>query len=120
MQNVKEILIMSKIVDIIAAEVLHWPGVVQGQGRFGAVTFSVQGHELGHVHGNQLADLPLPQQVRDELIAAGRVAPHHIRPETGWVTYYLHEAESVPALIALFRLNYERYSTTTSASQEAG
>jgi hypothetical protein len=106
---------MSQIADMIRAEVLHWPNVVEGRGRFGAITFSVHGHELGHVHGSRLADLPLPEQVRDELIAAGTVSPHHIKPETGWVTYHLHGPESVAGLIALFQLNYERYQITAPA-----
>ena len=30
---------------------------------------------------------------------------HHILPQTGWVSYYIQGAESVPGLIELFRLN---------------
>jgi len=41
---------------------------------------------MGHVHGDRLADLPLPRKLHDEVIAAGRAQPHHVLPDTGWVS----------------------------------
>jgi Family of unknown function (DUF5519) len=28
-----------------------------------------------------------PKKVRDEMVAAGEAEPHHILPETGWVSF---------------------------------
>jgi hypothetical protein len=44
------------------------------------------------------------------VIAAGRAAPHHVLPETGWVSCWMAGPEDAPGVIALFRLQYERYS----------
>ncbi len=101
---------MTSIAAEIASAVQSWPGVTGHPHRFGGIEFQLNGHELGHLHGSRQADLPFPVRVRQELVASGKAQPHHILPETGWVTCYIHGAEDVPAVIALFRLNYERLS----------
>jgi hypothetical protein len=94
--------------DAIVREVSAWPGVTIGRHRFGGTEFRHGRRELGHLHGNRLADLPFPLLVRNELVAAGRAEPHHIHAESGWVSYYITGASDVAAVVALFRLNYER------------
>lgn len=101
----------------IASEVVSWPGVTAHPHRFGGTEFQFNGHELGHLHGSRQADLPFPVRVRKELVAAGKAQPHHILPETGWVTFYIRGAVDVPAVIELFRLNYARLA---SRRQQAG
>jgi Family of unknown function (DUF5519) len=101
---------MSTIAELIERELLSWPDVVKLPHRFGGVEFRVNGHEIGHMHGSRQADLPFSVRVREELVASGRASLHHILPETGWVSYYIRGPESVPGLVELFRLNYERYS----------
>jgi Family of unknown function (DUF5519) len=91
----------------IAAEVESWPGVSAGAHRFGGVEFRLGRRELGHLHGDRMADLAFPRRVRDELIATGRARPHHVLPESGWVTVSI-DADEVDAVIELFRLAYER------------
>jgi len=46
--------------------------------------------------------------VRDQLVKAGRVEPHHILPASGWVSVRIRGEQEVPAVIELFRLNYDR------------
>ena len=92
----------------IVREVSSWPGVTIGRHRFGGTEFRYGRRELGHLHGNRLADLPFPLLVRDELVAAGRAEPHHIYPESGWVSYFITDDHDVERVVALFRLNYER------------
>jgi hypothetical protein len=99
---------MESIAEQIQHEVLSWPGVSAHPHRFGGAEFQVNGHEIGHVHGDRLADLPFPVRVRRELVAAGRASPHHILPDTGWVSYYMRDMADLPGAIELFRLNYER------------
>ena len=102
---------MISIAQHIEQEVLTWPDVEAVPHRFGGREFRVQGHEIGHLHGSRLADLPFPRRVRDELIAAGRAAPHHVLPDSGWVSFRIDGPAAVDAALALFRLNYDRITT---------
>jgi hypothetical protein len=92
----------------IRREVLSWPGVSAAPHRFGGVEFRLGRRELGHLHGDRLADLPFPVRVREELVREGRALPHHILPESGWVSYPIRAATDVQGAIDLFRLAYER------------
>lgn len=94
--------------DAIVREVTSWPGVTAGRHRFGGTEFRLGRRELGHLHGSRLADLPFPLLVRDDLVATGRAQPHHIYPESGWVSYSIDSAADVAPVVALFRLNYDR------------
>lgn len=92
----------------ITAAVRSWPGVETRPHRFGGVEFRLGRRELGHLHGDRIADLPFPRRVRDELIAEGRVRPHHVLPESGWITISIRSPEDVEPAIELFRMSYER------------
>lgn len=94
----------------IVAAVVSWPGVQARPHRFGGIKFTLDHREIGHLHGDRLADLPFPRRIRDELVASGRAAPHHILPASGWVSRRIRGAEDVSEVVALFRLNYERLS----------
>ena len=97
----------------VIREVASWQGVSVEEHRFGGVAFRVDRRELGHVHG-VIADLPFPRRVRDELVAAGHARPHHVLPESGWVTVPMGTVAEVAGVIALFRLNYDRAARTRS------
>lgn len=99
---------MGDIAKSIEREVTSWPGVIAAPHRFGGVEFRVGRRELGHLHGDRLADLPFPMKIRHELVASGRALPHHVLPKSGWVTYRIRSADDVPRVVELFRLNYER------------
>ena len=99
---------MASIREKIEREVSGWPGVEEKPHRFSGVEFRVNGHEIGHLHGNGLADLPFPVRVRRELVAAGKAQLHHVLPQTGWVSYQIRRPEGVAGALELFRLNYER------------
>ena len=96
------------IAEQIRDELLSWPGVTVVPHRYGGVEYRLGKRELGHLHGDYLADLPFPVRVREELVAAGRAMPHHILPLSGWVSYPIRDAAAVPGAVALFRLAYER------------
>jgi hypothetical protein len=59
------------------------------------------------VHGDYLVDIPFPKKVRDELVAAGRAEPHHVLPESGWISFYLRQPADVEQAIRLFRRSFE-------------
>jgi hypothetical protein len=100
--------VANPIHDLIVREVSSWPGVTTGRHRFGGTEFRYGHRELGHLHGGRLADLPFPLLVRNDLVAAGQAEPHHIHPESGWVSCYIRDAADIPRVVALFRLNYDR------------
>lgn len=99
---------MTSIRDIIEREVGGWPGVEEKEHRFGGIEFRVNGHEIGHLHGDRLADLPFPVRMRKELVESGRAQLHHVLPRTGWVSYRIGGEEDVAGALDLFRKNYER------------
>jgi Ni,Fe-hydrogenase I large subunit len=101
-------MLMPTVAQIINTELLNWPGVSAQPHRFGGTEYHVNNHEIGHMHGSHMADLPFPRRVRDELVASGRAQPHHILPDTGWVSFYIKSEADAAALLELFRLNYER------------
>ena len=96
------------IADEIRRELLAWPGVTAAPHRFNGVQFLLGRREIGHLHGDRLADLPFPRRVRDELVGAGRARPHHVMPDSGWVSYRIEGPEDVPRVLELFRLGYDR------------
>jgi hypothetical protein len=98
--------------DLIDEAVRSWPGVTAGPHRFGGTEYRYGRKEMGHLHGDRLADLPLPRKLRDQAIAAGRAQPHHVLPDTGWVSCWMAGPEDAAGVIELFRIQYERYSAT--------
>ncbi len=105
--------------EVVEREVSGWPGVEVRPHRFGGVEFRVRGHEIGHLHGSRLADLPFPVRMRKELVAEGKAHPHHVLPETGWVSYPIRGEEDVEGALDLFRLNYERLTARERKAEKA-
>lgn len=91
----------------IVDTLLSWDGIEAQPHRFGGTEFRIGKREIGHIHGDSLVDIPFPKKVRDEIIAAGEAQPHHILPETGWVSFYLEESQDVEKAIALLKRSYE-------------
>ena len=92
---------------IITQTLISWEGVSTEPHRFGGVEYRLGTRELGHIHGDQLVDIPFPKKVRDEIVKAGLAQPHHILPETGWVSFYLRQEDDVQKAIALLQRSYE-------------
>jgi Luciferase len=93
--------------ETVRAEIEQWDGVSTHPHRFGGVEFRIGRRELGHLH-RTIADLPFPKRERDELIAAGKARPHHVLPQSGWVTVPMLTAADAANVIELFRRNYDR------------
>lgn len=90
----------------ISKAVKSWEGVTSAPHRFGGVEYVIGKREIGHIHGDSLVDIPFPKKIRDEIVEAGRAKPHHILPETGWVSFYIREAEDVDKAIGLLEESY--------------
>jgi len=91
----------------IVREVVKWKGVEAGPHQFGGTEFRLGRRELGHVHGDYQADIAFPMDVRNRLVAEGKAEPHHILPQSGWITFRFRKEADIGAAVELFRLSYE-------------
>jgi hypothetical protein len=92
---------------IITQTLLSWEGVSIASHRFGGVEYQLGTRELGHIHGDHLVDIPFLKKIRDEFVNAQLAEPHHILPETGWVSFYLRQEEDIQKAIELLHRSYE-------------
>jgi hypothetical protein len=91
----------------IHAALRGWPGITSQPHRFGGTEYSLGRREIGHVHGDSLVDIPFPKPIRNDLVIDGRAEPHHILPESGWVSIYLQQPTDVDRAIELLRLSFD-------------
>ena len=92
-----------EILDVVT----KWEGMTAHPHRFGGIEFRLGRREIGHIHGDDLVDIPFPKKVRDRLVADGRAQPHHVLPDTGWVSFYLRQPGDVELALALLRQSFE-------------
>ena len=90
----------------IREAVTGWERVTEAPHRFGGVEFRLGRRELGHIHGDQLVDIPFPKRVRDQIVSAGEAEPHHVLPGSGWVSVFLRSQEDVERAIRLLRRSF--------------
>jgi len=103
-------------------EGLTWPGVSSEPGRFGATSFRYGKREIGHVHRDRIADLPVTREMREDILARGRARPHRAGVK-GYVSHPVEDEEDVSAVLEILGRNYERAKTAagrrgTEASKE--
>jgi Family of unknown function (DUF5519) len=72
--------------------------------RFGGIGFFVETTEVGHLHGNGLLDLFVGKSNQAEEVRAGRALPHHVFPESGWISFWLQTPADVDPALELFEL----------------
>ena len=110
---------MSNILESIQKEILSWPFVTAEVHKFGGIEFRLNKREMSHIHGERLVDLPFPMKIRNELVNSGRVSPHHVLPQSGWVSYWINNGEKdVPEVLELFRMRYEQLKPRSQPTQE--
>jgi hypothetical protein len=98
---------MGRVRDEVESAVAGWQGTSARPHRFGGVEFRYGTREIGHLHGDALLDIPFPRRIHDELIAAGKALPHHVLPDSGWVSFRPAGAEDAGAAITLLRRSYD-------------
>lgn len=104
----------------IMQAVLTWADVTAQPHRFGGTEFRLGRREIGHIHGDYLVDIPFPKKVRDEIVSAGQAEPHHILPESGWVSFYLRQPADIERAIDLFRQSFELATKQRATSMVRG
>ena len=103
----------------IEKAVTGWDGVTAHEHRFGGREFRYGKRELGHLHGDRLADLPFPKRIAAMLVETGRAETHRFA-RGGWVSLPIRDDADVDAAIELFRLSYERARVAEARRQAAG
>lgn len=91
----------------ITSSVTQWPNMSVAPHRFGGVEYLLGTREIGHIHGDSLVDIPFPSAIRNELVESGQVQPHHVLPESGWISFYIQQPEDIQKAIELLRRSYQ-------------
>ena len=102
---ISKFLYMSEILETIKKELLSWPNVTAEPHRFGGIEFRLNKREMGHIHGDRVADLPFPTDVRNKLVDSA----HHFLPQSGWVSYWIKGEQDIPNVIELFKMRYDSF-----------
>lgn len=103
----------------VRRELLAHPGVTEGSHRFdGGLVFHLGRRELGHLHGEHTADIPLPAHIREALLAEGRIAPQHLAADSDWVSRRADSPGDVAQIVELFRISYEHAASLPDLPEE--
>jgi len=95
--------------EIITDEVTSWPGVEAGYGKRAEWAFRVNGHEVGHLHGDHAAHFSFGKEVGTALREQGRVVDHPVFPgKNAMAARRIGDEDDVRDVIGLMRLNYDR------------
>lgn len=119
--------IRGAIAEAITREILSWPDVKAQPHRFGGIDFRVGAKEMGHLHGENMVDLPVPldaalascnklmgEPKHDGAREESLLPPHDAYPESKWINYWIRGEDDVPRVIAIFRIQYERLTKAKS------
>ena len=98
---------MDSYILTIEREVLRWPGVTSEPGRFGATSFRYGKREIGHIHRDSVADLPVTTEMREDILARGRARVHRAGVK-GYISYPLEDEEDVSVVLEILGWNYDR------------
>jgi hypothetical protein len=112
---------MDSYILTIEREVLNWPGVRSEPGRFGAVAFRYGKREIGHIHSDRVADLPVTSEMRENILARGRARPHRAGVK-GYISYPVQDQEDLSVVLEILGWNYDRAKDAAerrAASQQA-
>ena len=110
---------MDATTSTIEREVLKWPGATSERGRFGATAFRYGKREIGHVHRDRIADLPVTREMREEILARGRARPHRAGVK-GYISYPIENPEDVSVVLEILSRNYDRAKTAAERRGSQG
>ena len=95
------------LMTMVEREVLGWPGVTSEPGRFGATAIRYGKREIGHIHHDRIADLPVTTEMREDILARGRAHPHRAGVR-GYISYPLEDQEDLSVVLEILGRNYDR------------
>jgi hypothetical protein len=103
----RRILMDDELLAEVERGVLGWPGTTAESGRFHSVAFRYGKREIGHIHRDRIADLPVTPEMREEVLSKGRAKPHRAGSK-GYVSYPVEDGEDVSTVLDILGRNYER------------
>jgi hypothetical protein len=104
----------------ITDTVTAWPGVEAGYGKRGEWGFRVNGHEVGHLHGDQAAHFSFGRELGTNLRERGMVVDHPVFPgKPAMAARRIDTQEDVDEVIELMRVNYDRIVARYGLPSEA-
>lgn len=106
------------VLKMIEGEVSAWPQISVHPHRFGGREFLFGSAEVGHMHEGGIVDIPFPRAVRNALLTAGLAEQHHWVPNSGWITFHVHNEEDLGHALWLMRLSYLRYALKTASDPQ--
>jgi hypothetical protein len=99
-------------------QIAGWPGIRTARHRLGGTQFNLDGTELGHIHSNGVADIALTSTEQANVLHKQRAQRHHTAPKSTWVSYFIERKDQEEGVISLFRIPFERLSTSVQAEKE--
>jgi len=63
-------------------------------------------------------------KTRNELVNSDSVSPHHVLPQSGWVSYLINkgkeekEEQEISAVVELFKMRYEQLKPSSQPKLE--
>jgi hypothetical protein len=100
-----------RAISAIENGVSGWPGMEVRVHRLGGIGFFHEGRESSHIHGNGLLDCFVGRNRRDALISEGSALPHHVFPQSGWISFWIEDESDVTAALELIDTAVRRQTT---------
>jgi hypothetical protein len=73
------------IFEKISKEISSWSGVTSRPSRFGGIDFRLGTRQMGHLHGDTLADFPMPMQNQKQACWLSSAQLHFVLAQFGWI-----------------------------------
>jgi hypothetical protein len=100
-----------RAISAIENAVSSWPGMRVRVHRLGGIGFFHGGRESSHIHGNGLLDCFVGCDRRDVLISEGCALPHHVFPQSGWISFWIEDERDVPVALEFIDTAVRRQTT---------
>ncbi len=87
--------------------VTAWEGVTARPHQFGGTEYRFGNREIGHIHGDRMVDIPFPTSIRRKVVSTGQAEPHHLLPNSGWISFYIHQEADISRAVDLLRRSFQ-------------
>ena len=94
--------------DEIEAEILSWEGTSVSLHKYGGLQFNYKGVEIGHLHSNGLLDILYNRILKQQFMLQGRISPHHVFKDSGWISFYIETDNDVKYAKELLSVAYHK------------
>ncbi|MFU1856651.1 luciferase family protein [Sphingobacterium sp. NGMCC 1.201703] len=95
-------------IDDLEENVTQMPGTTIGIHKYGGIGFNYMEKEFAHVHSNGLLDVLLNTELKNSLMAEGKIKDHHVFKNSGWISFYLQNKQDVGYACILLDKAYDR------------